>query len=152
MKHTLSILKEWLTDTSNLLGGFLMSLFGFLLPIKNLVLFITVLFILDVAVGYWKAHKLSKEKFQAKIVWEKTMPRWLFSVIILTLLFSWDKVHHQDYINTYYVGGYFLSGVIISSIVDNALKITNWRPFGTLRNIINGNIQKNTGHKVEENE
>ncbi len=139
----------WLTDFYHFLGGVLMAVFGYLLPVRDLIAFVTLLFIFDVAFGYWKSRKLEKGKFQARIIWNKTMPRWLFSVIILILLFAWDKVHHQDFVKTYYVGGYFLSGTIIASIVENALKITGWSFFKGLGNIVKKNVETQTGEKID---
>ncbi len=143
---------EWLTNVYNFLGGIIMIILGYLLPIKDLIHFITLLFILDVVIGYWWARKRERAKFKTKIIWNKTMPRWLFSVIILGLLYYWDKVHHQDWVSSYYVGGYFLSGTIIASIVDNALKITGWGVFKGLKHIITSNVEKNTGEKIQEDD
>lgn len=143
---------EWLTDGCHFIGGVLMSFIGILLPVKDMVLFITILFIIDVAAGFWKARKFYRAKFKACIIWEKTMPRWLFSVIILVILFYWDKIHHQDFVKTYYVGGYFLSGTIIASVAQNALKITGWTVFKGLENIITKNVENKTGEKISKDE
>ncbi len=149
---TMQYIWEWLTDVYHFLGGVLMVFFGYLLPVKDLIAFVTLLFILDVVFGYWKANKLEKSRFQTRIIWDKTMPRWLFSVIILVILFYWDKVHHQDFVKTYYVGGYFLSGTIIASITENALKITGWSFFKGLGNIVKNNVEKTTGEKIQKDE
>lgn len=140
----------WFTDFYNFMGGVFMTALGYFLPIKDMVYFITILFIVDVVFGYWKAHRFTKAKFQPKIVWEKTVPRWLISVVIIAVLFSWDKVHHQDYVSTYYAGGYFLSGMVIVSILENAILITNWKVFRKLREIIVNNVEKNTGIDIDE--
>ncbi len=150
--ETMKYIWDWLTNVYHFVGGLVMSLLGYLLPIEGLIQFMTILFITDVIFGYWKARKFDKAKFQARIIWNKTMPRWLFSVVILALLFYWDKLHHQDFINTYYVAGYFLSGVVIMSIAENALKITGWKAFKALEHIISGNIEKQTGEKITEDE
>ncbi len=143
---------DWLTNVYHFVGGLVMSFLGYLLPIRDLVMFVTLLFILDVVFGFWKAKKFKKMKFKTRIIWNKTMPRWLFSVVILALLFMWDSVHHQDFIKTYYVGGYFLSGTIIASIIENALKITGWSFFKGLGNIVKNNVEKQTGEKIGSDE
>ncbi len=130
-------MKDWLLSIYNLVYACMVGLVAYFLPIHDLILFITVLFITDVIVGYLKSRKFGNKRFETGIIWRKTMPRWLFSVVILCLLFAWDNVHHQTMVNTYYVGGYFISGTIIASILDNALKITNWKVFKGLKEKIN---------------
>lgn len=147
---TLEYIWGWITDVYNFIGGVLMALFGYLLPIRDLVHFITILFILDVIMGIWKSKKLYKAKFQPRIIWKKTIPRWLISVVIISLLFAWDKVHHQELINTYYIGGYFLSGMVIVSIIENSILITDWKVLRHLRELIVDKIEKNTGLDIDE--
>ncbi len=143
---------DWLFKLYNVFAGFLVYAVSYFIPIKDMIFLVTALFIADVLIGSWKSIKIDKMKFEPKIVWDKTMPRWLFSVIILSFLFASDKVHHQDYIKTYYAGGYFISGAIMLSIIDNMIEITQWGVFKGLKNIIGKNVEKQTGEKIEKNE
>ncbi len=149
MKMMVYNIYNWFFDLYKFVIGGLMSLFTYMLPMRDMVLFVTFCFIVDVVIGYAKAWKMKREKFKAKIIWEKTMPRWLFSVIILSLLFLWDKVHHQDFVSTYYVGGYFLSGTVIASIIENALIITRWRVFESLYSFVTKKVAKETGEEIK---
>lgn len=140
----------WITDTYNFLGGLVMSFFGYLLPIKDVLNFMIVLFVLDVIFGYWKARKIDKQKFIGRLIWEKTIPRMLFSVIIIALLFAWDNIHSQTFVESYNIAGWFISGLLIVSILENMHKITGWNVLPFLSKFLKSKISDKTEIDIED--
>ena len=108
------------------LAGCVMAVMGYLLPVKDIVHLLILFFTLDVIFGYWAAKKLRNEKFSVKKIWEHTVPRMLFSMIIVIAAFMWDTTFNQKFVSTYYLIGWWFSGVLLLSIVQNAYKITRW--------------------------
>jgi len=133
-----------------IIWGMLGVIIGYFLPIKDMVNFIVLLFIVDVAVGYWAARKIRSEKFSTRIIWKTTIPRMLLSVLIVVLAYSWDITFHQNYLETYNVTGWFISGILIFSIVKNAFKITKWEVFSNLTEIFKKKIEDQAGVDLDE--
>ncbi len=147
-----SYIYEWLTDAYNFTVGLLMSILGYFLPIKDIMQFMLLLFLADVVFGYLRARKVEKAKFQPKIIWNKTVPRLLFTVIIISLLYRWDSVYEQEFVKTYSIAGWFVSGLLIASIAKNMYDITNWNAFSFLKIFISSKIEEKTGQKIEDDE
>lgn len=148
MKETLEYIWQWLTNFYNFVGGVIMAFLGYLLPIKDVVNFMMFLFVLDVVFGYLKARKIDKEKFRVRLIWEKTIPRMLFSVIIIAVLFVWDNVHRQSFVESYNIAGWFISGLLIVSVLENMYKITGW----TVLPFLSSFIKKKIDDKADLNE
>jgi hypothetical protein len=132
------------------LCGFMSSVVGYFLPVKDIVHLLILFFILDVIFGFLSARKLRHEKFDVKIIWNHTMPRMLISIVLITGAFLWDNVYNQDFIPTYKIVGWFISGVLFFSIVQNAYLITNWSVFKNLSILIKSKIEEKTGGRVDE--
>jgi len=129
--------------------GIITSFIAYVLPIKGSVNLLILFFILDVIFGYWSARVVKKEKFSAKIVWGHTMPRLLISLILVTLAFMWDKEYHYEVVSTYKIIGWFISGVLLASIFDNAYKITKWKAFPQLSQLIKDKTIENTNLNID---
>lgn len=132
-----------------MLCGFLMSILGYFLPVKDIVHLLILFFILDVIFGYWAARKLKKERFSVKIIWKHTMPRMLLSIILVLGAFMWDDVFKQDLVSTYKIVGWFIAGVLLFSIAENGYLITRWEIFPKIRQLIGKRIQDNTGIDID---
>ncbi len=150
--RTLEYLWSWLTDAYNFTGGMVAGILGYFLPIKNIIHLVLLLFLLDVIIGYIKAHKVDKEKFKPRLIWRKTVPRVLFVIIIIMLLYLWDTVFHQDIVKTYTLVGWFISGLLIVSVVENMYIITNWRGFTAIDRIIKRQILTKTNENIDDYE
>lgn len=143
-------LKCLVHDTYAIFVGAVVSFFGYLLPVRNIVHLLLAFFIADVVFGYWAARKIRKERFSVKVIWEHTIPRMLISIVLITGAFMWDEVYKQELISTYKVIGWFISGVLLYSIADNGYQITKWSIFPKIGNMIQDNVKKTTGVDVEE--
>lgn len=144
--------KFLLNDTYAVLAGTIVSFFGYLIPIKNIVHLLIAFFIADVLFGYWAARKLRKERFSVKIIWEHTIPRMLISIILITGAFMWDEVYAQDLVSTYKVIGWFISGVLLYSIAENGYQITKWSIFPRIGGMINDKMKESVGVDLKETE
>lgn len=130
---------------------------GYFLPIKDMINFIVILFIFDVLFGYLKARAMSgpafgtpKVTFSTAIVWKTTMPRLGLSLLLLMLTFQWDTVFNQQVLSTYNTVGWFISGMLIISIGKNGFKITQWKVFNSITELLVGRIKDQTGLDLEE--
>jgi len=132
------------------LSGLFASVLGYFMPIKDIVHLLLLFFILDVIFGYWAAHKLRKEKFSVKIIWEHTIPRMLLTIVLVIGAFMWDGVFDQHAVPTYKIIGWFISGVLLYSIAENGYHITKWSVFPKITEMIKGRIKDKTGIEVTE--
>lgn len=128
-----------------ILCGMLGTIIGYFLPVKDMVNFIVLLFVIDVFLGYLAARKLRGEKFSTRIIWKTTMPRMLVSVLLIIIAYMWDDVFKQDMLQTYNIVGWFIAGVLIFSIAKNGYKITNWNGFLGIENLFKKKIEDETG-------
>lgn len=141
-----------LHDYYAMLSGAIISFFGYLLPIRNIVHLLIAFFIADVVFGYLAARKIRKERFSVKIIWEHTIPRMLVSIILITGAFMWDEVYAMDFISTYKVIGWFISGVLLYSIAENGYKITNWSIFPKIGNLFKSKVNDSTGMDITDDD
>jgi len=131
--------------------GMLGTIIGYFLPVKDMVNFIVLLFVIDVFMGYLAAHKLRGEKFSTRIIWRTTMPRMLVSVLLIVIAYMWDDVFKQDMLQTYNLVGWFIGGVLIFSIAKNGYKITSWEIFTLIGNLFQKKIKDQTGVDIDKN-
>lgn len=148
----LQAMEYFFKDAYAFIIGCVASFIGYLLPVKNIVNIIVLFFILDVIFGYWAAHKLKKEKFSVKIIWEHTMPRMLISVVLVSCAYAWDTEFNQELVSTYIIIGWFIAGVILYSIAKNGYKITKWEAFTQIGDVLQEKVRDNTGMNINEKE
>lgn len=134
-----------------LISGFIGVILGYFSPIKDIVHWLVLLFIVDMIFGYLAAKKLRQEKFSKKIVFSTTIPRMLASIILILLLYSWDLTFKQTYLATYNVAGWFIGGILIISVGKNLFSITNWRVIPLIGAVIQKRIEKETGVEIPDN-
>lgn len=138
-------LRYLVQDAYAVLVGTMVSFFGYLIPVKNIVHLLVAFFIADVIFGYWAARKIRNERFSVKIIWEHTIPRMLISIVLITGAFMWDKVYEQELVSTYKIIGWFISGVLLYSIAENGYQITKWSIFPKIGSLINDSVKSKTG-------
>lgn len=109
--------------------GLFMTLFSYLIPVRNIVQVVIFFFIIDIVVGYCANKKLRNEKFSVKKIWETTIPRMTISLMLIVCSYMWDNVFGQEVVATYKLIGWFISGVVLTSIANNGYKITKWKAF-----------------------
>lgn len=138
-------------NSYTLMSGFSATILGYFLPVKNIVHLLILFFILDVVFGYWAARKLRNERFKVDIIWTKTMPRMLISIVVILGAFMWDTTFGQDLVCTYKLIGWFISGVLLASIAENGYNITKWSVFPKIGGIFRSRVQDTTGMDISDN-
>ena len=142
VKNTFSWLSNAIADVYAFLCGIIATFFGYFIPVKDFIHLLLLFFFIDIVFGFWAAKKLRKERFEPRIIWEKTMPRVLLTIILMLMTYMWDTVYSQDTIVTYKWIGWFISGILISSIARNGYKITQWGVFTTIEETIKQKLPK----------
>lgn len=149
-------MENWLSfsDTMKafweLLCGIAGIILGYFLPIRDMVNFIVLLFVIDVILGYLAAKKLRGEKFSTHIIWRTTMPRMLISLLLIGISYMWDSIFKQEFVQTYNLVAWFIAGVLIFSIAKNGYKISKWQVFANLSSLFQKKIQEQTGVDISE--
>lgn len=131
-----------------MISGVFGVILGYFSPVKDIVHWLVLLFIVDMICGYLAARKLRQEKFSKKIVFSTTIPRMLASIVLILLLYSWDKTFRQEYLATYNVAGWFIGGILIVSVGKNLFSITKWKAIPLLGAIVKKRIEKETGVEI----
>ncbi len=130
---------------------FLLGLFvGYFSPMKSVVHMVLVFFLVDVIYGWLAAKKLRGESFKPAIVWKKTMPRVLLSLVLLILAYIIDKETKQALINTTSVLGWGISALLFLSIAKNGYIVTKWKSIPILEKWVEDKIEKETGIKIKD--
>ena len=149
MKMIFRMLQEPTSQVISMLSGFFFMVFGYFIPIREIVHVMVLFFILDVIFGFWAAKKLRKEKFSVKIIWKHTLPRMAISFVLILSAFMWDSTFDQNVIATYKIIGWFISGVLLFSIAQNGYKITKWAVFPQLLILVGRKVKDSTGLDVD---
>lgn len=152
MINTFSDLSHYIMSA---IAGILGSIFGYFMPVVDVVSLVFAFFILDMVIGYWAARKTRGEKFSTPKVWNTTVPRLLLSIIIILASFAWDEVFSQTVIQTHRSIGWFISGILLYSIIVNGYKITHWVMFSGVADIIKDKLnikEQDKKNKKESNE
>lgn len=142
--------KQMVCNLWSIFSGIFMIVVGYFLPIRNIVHVVFMFFILDILFGYWAARKLRNEKFSTRIVWQKTIPRMLISIVLIISAYLWDTTFNQEIISTYNLIGWFISGILLYSIGENGYKITAWKPFHDLSGFMHKKFEEETGIDIIE--
>ena len=127
----------------------LVSIAGYFIPIRDILHLMFFFFLVDIVVGYWAGRKKLKVKFDPMIVWQKTVPRMLLATLLIVLLYLWDNVSHQDYVDSAGLAGWFFNGLLLISITENAYYITEWKVFDSLKWFIRDKIQGRTNIEID---
>lgn len=145
---------QWIANTAHgaweKLMVIIVSILGYLSPIENIAHLVLLFFFFDVIYGWQADRKLNNAKFHPKIVWEKTMPRVLFSVVALILSFMLDEETGQRWIETHLIIGWAICALLFLSILKNAYIVTNWNALPFIGDIVKNKVEKKTGVKIEE--
>lgn len=128
---------------------FLLSCFvGYFEPLKNIVHLVLFMFFLDIIYGWLADKKLTRAKFKPSLVWSKTMPRVLLSLILLIAAYVIDKETGQQWVNTYSILGWGISGLLFLSIAKNGYIVTKWKSIPILEKWVEDKIERETGIKI----
>lgn len=137
----------------------IVTLVGYFSPVKDTVHFMIGLFIIDVIYGWRvdrKLNKYNKEKnygrFDPMIVWDKTIPKMVLSLILLLGFFTLDSVTGQHFIEFYNIVGWFICGLLLASIAENGYIITGWKTLSFLDILIKKKIKDQTGIEIDNKE
>lgn len=122
-----SVLNELFNDAYNLAVGAVFTLFGYFAPIKETIHILFFFFLLDVIFGYLVARKMRGEKWQPKIIWEKTMIKMLVASLIVITAHLLDQIAPNSYLTIREFVGWFISGIVLSSVWENFHTLTKWK-------------------------
>ena len=154
MENTLRIICKAACDLfSNvyaMVSGFLMAIFGYLFPIFDILLFLTILFALDVFFGAWKSRKLNKQRFSWKIVWNTTFPRMAIAFVLIVCAKVWDSIATQTLVDTPKVIGLIFAGALMWSIAENGYYITKWFAFKVAAVKFGKIVKDETGMEIDD--
>lgn len=142
IKEVLRCFTEFIEKPAHFFAGVITSICGYFLPVRDIAFLIILFFILDVIFGFWAARKLRSERFSVKIIWDHTMPRMLISIVLVLGAYMWDEVFNQTAVHTYKVIGWFISGVLLYSIAENGYKISKWKVFKDVSELIKRKTRK----------
>ncbi len=142
IKEVFRCFAEFVEKPAHFLAGVITSICGYFLPVRDIAFLIILFFILDVIFGFWAARKLRSERFSVKIIWDHTMPRMLISIVLVLGAYMWDEVFNQTAVQTYKVIGWFISGVLLYSIAENGYKISKWKVFKDVSELIKRKTRK----------
>lgn len=140
LNQVATTLKEMFSNGYMIAASLVSSIFGYFLPVKDITNLLLMLFILDVIVGFWAARKLRNERFSVKIIWSHTIPRMVLSVLLIMIVFMWDKTYNHVILQMHDRVGWFISGMLIYSIAENAYQITKWSVFPKLLTAIKSRV------------
>lgn len=127
-----------------------LTVIGYLSPLKSMAHLVLFFFLLDVIYGWLVDRKMNKAKFKPSIVWCKTMPRVVLSVILLILSFMLDNVTGQHYVSTYKLIGWFICSLLFISILKNGYILTGWEAIPLIGKMVKKNVKEETGIELEE--
>ena len=131
------------------LAASVMSIIGYLSPIKDIAHMLVIFFLLDVLWGWLADRKLNNAPFKPSKVWNKTIPRMALAIVLLIACYMLDDRTDQHWISIYKVVGWFIASLLIISITRNGIIVTNWKPLGVIENIFKNRIEKQTGVKID---
>lgn len=150
MQHSSFSIKDLLSAFTDAAGGLFGIILGYFLPIRDIAYWLFIAFVIDMICGYWAAKKIDHERFSPKKVWNTTVMYMLAAIIIISLLYSWDKTFHQDTVPTYMLVGYAFGGLLIASIAKNLYKITNWSPLKMVKNVVTNLVKEKSGVEIPD--
>lgn len=132
---------------------FLLACFiGYFSGMKDVAHMVLLFFFVDVIYGWLAAKKLRGESFRPAIVWKKTMPRVLLSLVLIILAYIIDKESGQAWINTSAILSFGISGLLFLSIAKNGYIVTKWRSIPILEKWVEDKIEKETGIHIKNEE
>lgn len=147
-----SILNELFNDVYNLVVGAIFSLFGYFSPIRETMHVLFFFFLLDVIFGYLVARKVRGEKWQPKIIWEKTIIKMLVASLMVITAHMLDKIAPSSYLTIREFVGWFISGVVLSSVWENFHTLTKWKIVVKLSETLNEKLKFKNVEDVKDEE
>lgn len=129
----------------------LITIIGYFSPVKNIAHMVLLFFFVDIIYGWLADKKKTGSKFKPKIIWQKTVPRILITMLLLMFAFMLDKETGQEFISTHKILGWFVGALLLWSIAENAYIVTKWKALTFIGRMIGHKIKKETGIEVKNN-
>lgn len=143
-------MNNFLSSFYDFVVAIFLTIFGYLLPIKNMAHLVLFFFFLDIIYGWLADKKQNGSKFKPAIVWAKTVPRIVLTILLLIMAFLLDEVSGQEYIQTYKVVGWFICSLLFLSILKNGYVVTQWNAIPLIGKLIEKRIEKQTDTDISE--
>lgn len=137
---------------ADLFGAILVAFIGYFSPLSNVVHIVLIFFLVDVIYGWLADRKLNNARFQPGLVWKKTMPRILLSIVLLILSYIIDKETGQNWIDSYRVLGWAICGLLFMSILKNGYIVTNWGAIATIDKWAKRKVKEETGINIKNSD
>lgn len=126
-----------------------LTIIGYLSPLKNMAHLVMFFFFLDVIYGYLADKKVNGARFKTAVVWAKTVPRIILTILLLIMAFLLDEVSGQEYVQTYKIVGWFICSLLFLSILKNGYIVTQWSAIPLIGKLIEKRIEKQTETEIE---
>lgn len=143
-------MNSFLNSICDFLAAIFLTIIGYLLPLKNMAHLVLFFFFLDIIYGWLADRKLNGSKFKPAIVWAKTVPRIVLTILLLIMAYLLDEVSGQEYIQTYKVVGWFICSLLFLSILKNGYTVTQWNAIPLIGKLIEKRIEKQTDTDISE--
>lgn len=136
-------IKETFTNIEGWLLGAILSFLAHLAPLYETFITLFVFFCFDVFFGFLVAKKKRNERFSSKIVWSKTVPKMAIITLIIVLVFQLDSLAPTDFMKLTSLISWGLSGLILHSILQNILKLTDYKEVKEINDILTKKMKEN---------
>lgn len=133
-------------------GAILVAFVGYFSPLSHVVHVVLICFLADVVYGWLADKKLNKAPFKPSLVWKKTMPRVLLSLVLLILSYVIDKETGQTFVDSYRILGWAICGLLFMSIIKNAYIVTNWGAINSIDRWARKKVKDETGLTIKDSE
>ena len=134
------------------LTALIFAVLAYFMELRGVINIMAILFVVDIIFGWLKSRKLYGAPFDPSIVWNKSVPRILVSVMVLLLTYSVDKETGQQWVHTANIFGGVFSYLLIASISRNGYHLTGWKIFAVIGLIAKLKIEKEIGVVIEIND
>lgn len=109
-------------------------------------------FLLDVIFGYLVARKTRGEKWQPKIIWEKTIIKMLVASLMVITAHLLDQIAPSSILTIREFVGWFISGIVLSSVWENFYTLTKWKIVVRLHETLKEKLKFENKEDVEDEE
>lgn len=136
----------------DLIGALFFAFIGYFSPVSHVVHVVIIFFVIDIIYGWRADVKLNNAKFQPSIVWKKTMPRMVLSIVLLLSAFMIDVEAGQEWIDSYKVIGWIICGLLFMSILKNGMIVTRWGTIAFISRWTRKKVKDVTGITIKESD
>lgn len=138
--------------TIDLIGTAFFAVLGYFAPVSAVVHVVLGMFVIDVIYGWRASNKLHGMPFKPSIVWTKTMPRMVLSIVLVLAAYMLDVEMHQEWVDTPRIVGWIICGLIFMSILKNGLIVTRWGALKAIQRWAKKEVKDKTGLIIKDEE